>query len=128
MADCMQFPNDWQDFLSQYSFADDKQIYTNGSDLIPVFRAIQLIEHLLQERPKQVRGYWKKDSQFSSVFCSKCGFPAIEQYICDSIPPKQYLSEYCPWCGAKMDEKVTHDLCKGHKCPRQTEPPEAKQE
>lgn len=64
---------------------------------------------LLKEQPEQKCGYWKKDSQFSSVFCSKCGFPAIEQYICDSIPPKQYLSKYCPWCGAKMDEEVKQD-------------------
>lgn len=109
MSDCMQFPNDWQDFLGQYSFADDKEIYTNGSELIPVFRVVQLIQHLLQERPKQVRGYWKKDSQFSGVSCSKCGFPAVEQYVCDSFPHEQYLSDYCPWCGAKMDEEVKQD-------------------
>lgn len=67
----------------------------------------------VQERSGKVRGYWKKDPQFSSVFCSKCGFSAVEQYICDSIPPKQYLSEYCPWCGSKMDEEVKQDDRKG---------------
>lgn len=50
MADCMTFPNDWHDFIKDYSFIDSKQVYTNGSELIQVFRVIQLIEHLLIEQ------------------------------------------------------------------------------
>ena len=50
MADCMTFPEDWRDFLRDYSFRDSEEVYTNGSELIPVFRVEQLIEHLLKTR------------------------------------------------------------------------------
>lgn len=50
MADCMMFPNDWHDFLKDYSFIDSEHVYTNGSELIQVFRVAQLIEHLLKEQ------------------------------------------------------------------------------
>lgn len=50
MPDCMVFPEDWHDFLKDYSFKDSEEIYTNGSHLIPVFRVEQLIEHLLEKQ------------------------------------------------------------------------------
>ena len=46
MAQCMTFPEDWHDFLNNYSFIDEEHIYTNGSRLIQVFRVEQLLEHL----------------------------------------------------------------------------------
>ena len=49
MPDCMMpFPEDWHDFLKDYSFDDSQEVYTNGSRLIPVFRVEQLIKHLLK--------------------------------------------------------------------------------
>ena len=42
----MNFPDDWREFLHDYSFKDTEEIYTNGSELMPVFRVEQLIEHL----------------------------------------------------------------------------------
>lgn len=55
MADCMMFPKDWHDFIKDYSFIDSERVYTNGSELIQVFRAIQLIEHLLIEQEEQIK-------------------------------------------------------------------------
>lgn len=43
MGDCMEFPNTIKEFINQYSFKDEKEIYTNGSELIPVFRVMQEI-------------------------------------------------------------------------------------
>lgn len=37
MPDCMTFPENWHDFLNDYSFDDSKEIYTNGTRLIPCF-------------------------------------------------------------------------------------------
>lgn len=54
MADCMSFPDDWREFLRFYSFKDEEEVYTNGSELIPVFRVVQLIGHLLSEKPARV--------------------------------------------------------------------------
>ena len=48
MSDCMIFPEDWHDFLKDYSFDDSEEVYTNGSRLIQVYRVEQLIEHLLE--------------------------------------------------------------------------------
>lgn len=47
MGDQMEFPENPIEFLEQYSFKDKHEIYTNGSELIPVFRVKQMIEHYL---------------------------------------------------------------------------------
>lgn len=41
----MEFPETIEEFIEQYSFKDEKQIYTNGSVLLPVFRVKQMIDH-----------------------------------------------------------------------------------
>lgn len=45
MADRMEFPKTIQEFMDGYSFKDDKEVYTNGSRLIPTFRVEQALEH-----------------------------------------------------------------------------------
>lgn len=44
-GEMMQFPNNKKQFLDKYSFLDRERIYTNGSLLIPTFRAEQALEH-----------------------------------------------------------------------------------
>lgn len=45
MADSMMFPREWEKFIEDYSFTDSEEVYTNGSELVPVFRVEQMIEH-----------------------------------------------------------------------------------
>lgn len=45
MADKMTFPENFMDFIKDYSFKDEEKIYTNGIDLIPVFRVEQAWDH-----------------------------------------------------------------------------------
>ena len=45
MATMMDFPKTVDEFIKQYSFKDKKEIYTNGSNLIPVFRVEQMLNH-----------------------------------------------------------------------------------
>lgn len=45
MADVMMFPNSWGEFLEDYSFKDKEEVYTNGTELVPVFRVEQMVEH-----------------------------------------------------------------------------------
>ena len=45
MADAMTFPRTFMEFIKKYSFKDEKEIYTNGADLIPVFRVEQAQDH-----------------------------------------------------------------------------------
>lgn len=54
MTNCMNFSDDWREFLKSYSFKDIEELYTNGSELIPVFRVEQLIEHLLKAQEPRV--------------------------------------------------------------------------
>ena len=48
MGDCMSYPETIEEFIKQYSFKDTEEIYTNGAELIPVFRVMQAIEHYIQ--------------------------------------------------------------------------------
>ena len=45
MSECMPIPDNWKDFVKEYSFKDIREIYTNGSWLIPTFRVEQMMEH-----------------------------------------------------------------------------------
>lgn len=42
--DMMEFPTSFDEFAKQYAFKDIEKFYTNGSDLIPVFRVKQWLE------------------------------------------------------------------------------------
>lgn len=44
-AQQMDFPETFEEFAEDYGFKDDKEVYTNGSDLIPVFRVKQWLDH-----------------------------------------------------------------------------------
>ena len=57
MGDVMNFPKEPKDFIESYSFRDIERVYTNGSELIPVFRVKQMLEHYL---PEQARSIVKK--------------------------------------------------------------------
>ena len=67
MADVMEFPEYWEDFIEDYSFKDDQHIYTNGSELIPVSRVKQMVNHyfatgadaIAQAVEKELRGETK---------------------------------------------------------------------
>lgn len=44
MSEQMEFPITFERFAKEYGFKDDKEVYTNGSDLIPIFRVKQWLE------------------------------------------------------------------------------------
>lgn len=43
-VDMMEFPETFDGFAKRYGFKDEYEVYTNGSDLIPVFRVKQWLE------------------------------------------------------------------------------------
>ena len=49
MADRMEFPRTMKEFIDSYSFKDREEIYTNGAELIPVFRVEQAFEYYEKE-------------------------------------------------------------------------------
>lgn len=54
----MKFPENWKNFLEEYSFLDSKKIYTNGSKLIPVFRVEQMAEHYMKATCDECKKFW----------------------------------------------------------------------
>ena len=42
----MDFPNTFDEFVKDYGFRDKQEVYTNGSELIQVFRVKQWLEHI----------------------------------------------------------------------------------
>ena len=45
MAEMMTFPETFEEFAEEYGFVDEKEVYTNGSELIAIFRVKQWLEH-----------------------------------------------------------------------------------
>jgi hypothetical protein len=56
MNDQMKFPETFDEFAEDFGFKDREEIYTNGAELIPVFRVKQWIEHDIQ--PMNVTNRW----------------------------------------------------------------------
>ena len=45
LGEVMIFPDTVEEFMEQYKIADTKQIYTNGTEFVPIFRMKQWFEH-----------------------------------------------------------------------------------
>ena len=45
MSDCMHFPDTVEEFMEQYKMTDAKQVYSNGTEYVPIFRMEQWFEH-----------------------------------------------------------------------------------
>lgn len=102
MADSMSFPNTFDEFAEQFKIIDKEEVYTNGSELIPIFRVKQWLEH--QEALKH--GY---DTGECNMFkCSVCGYGVDDIYEEDETNYPVWSFNYCPNCGAKMDGKDTN--------------------
>lgn len=46
MSDMMTFPATVEEFMEQYKIVDDEKVYTNGAELVPIFRMMQWFEHV----------------------------------------------------------------------------------
>lgn len=54
MNDMMTFPETVEEFMYKYKITDTEQIYTNGAELVPIFRMKQWFDH----KPEQKKGEW----------------------------------------------------------------------
>ena len=103
MADMMNFPKRWEDFLHDYEFEDSRRVYTNGSRLIPSFRVKQMMEHyaLRPVSREQVEKAWTAEwtvDEFGHK-CSKCG-----EYLPDGEDVRK--PQFCPECGRAMTDEA----------------------
>ena len=99
MGDCMTFPATFEEFAEEYKIVDSKEVYTNGTELIPIFR----VKQWLEDRPindKEVVGEWLK--------VKDRGIFGKEYYRCSNCKSRNGLNisfNYCFNCGAKMNKK-----------------------
>lgn len=88
----MEFPNTWEEFEKSYGFVDIKEIYTNGSRLIPSFRVEQWLDHI--KRMEQKKGTWIDTTEV-------IGFPSCKCSVCGSKAGMKWMN-FCPNCGADL--------------------------
>lgn len=46
MPDSMMFPKTVGEFMEKYKIVDTEEVYTNGAELVPIFRMKQWFEHV----------------------------------------------------------------------------------
>lgn len=92
MSDAMMFPKTVYEFMEQYKIVDSDEVYTNGAELVPIFRMKQWFEHVDAEPIRH--GHWIRNDN-GTYSCSECH---------SWVPNEQhYYARYCLFCGAKMD-------------------------
>ena len=50
MSEAMTFPDGVEEFMEQYKVVDTEQVYTNGTEFVPIFRMRQWFQHEPRQR------------------------------------------------------------------------------
>lgn len=84
MNEQMEFPNTFDEFAKEYGFKDDKEIYTNGSELITIFRVKQWLEHI--NKPTQMidkSNFDQRQYKADTDMAYECGRASVLSVIDD---------------------------------------------
>ena len=65
MADMMDYPPTWEEFIDNFTILDVEEVYTNRDVLVPLFRVKQMIEHYY--KPEKTIEDAFKDKKFIGV-------------------------------------------------------------
>ena len=71
-TEIMEFPETFEQFAKEYGFKDSDEVYTNGSDLIPIFRVKQWLEHEMsaeQYRQRMIQAFHNTDCDELIAIC-----------------------------------------------------------
>ena len=55
MGEQMMFPNTIEEFIDDYKFIDKEKVYTNGSELIQVYRIKQCLDYYNDKKDKEIQ-------------------------------------------------------------------------
>lgn len=114
MADCMAFPKTAEEFIEQYKFTDTKQEYTNGAELIPVFRVKQMLEHYVAEGNhvpgkcdycQEFEDPWDAPMIASWADAPDRGICLYNGFLFADVVGGDYVEatvNFCPMCGRKL--------------------------
>ena len=96
MPDTMSFPKTLDEFMRQYKIVDTEKIYTNGAELIPIFR-IEQWEDAHKNVVERKKGYWEyvDDVDYRCSVCHKYAYGCLGEVLSGHY-------KFCPYCGAKM--------------------------
>ena len=94
-GEVMQFPKTVEEFMEEYKVVDTEHVYTNGTELVPIFRMEQWFEHIGAESIKI--GHWIEKGT-GVAECDVCHQQNL--YRQDGVG---VLTKYCPSCGARME-------------------------
>lgn len=117
MSDIMTFPDTVEEFMEQYKLVDTYHVYTNGTEMVPIFRMKQWFEHIsaqsdvareiatIIENEKDMRvigerkrGKWKKAYADHEAF----GIRPFYRYCSACCSTTVFPYNFCPECGADM--------------------------
>lgn len=112
MGEIMYMPETPEEFIKDYQFVDTKEYYTNGAELIMVYRVEQMLDHYFRRERNAdatpvVHAKWARDENFNTV-CTGCG-KKLPTFHCYNEETDEEWDEpidetpFCPNCGAKMD-------------------------
>lgn len=102
--------------LRMFSFKDDEQFYTNGVELVPLYRVVQILEHFkVQELVDKVPYYEKLESKatpkkplFEDIGnirhhkCPDCG-KTISHEVTGTVKTFSTKHNFCSKCGQAID-------------------------
>lgn len=96
MSDMMTFPDTVEEFMEQYKIVDTKQVYTNGTELVPIFRMKQWFEHLQTIEPERKIGTWEPVEEIPSIR------KRFKRYCCSNCKKEGFDTwNFCPECGQR---------------------------
>ena len=100
MSECMTFPDTVEEFMDSYKIVDTEQVYTNGTEMVPIYRMRQWFEH----EPERKKGKW-----IDAVLPNDSGGLQVQVCNqCNTFFPLAYTGgghNFCPNCGADMREE-----------------------
>lgn len=101
MADKIKFPKTMKEFIDSYSFKDKEEIYTNGAELIPVFRVEQALEHY----KKEIRN--KAIDEFAEQLKERILGMQMVELQGEDVCPCRETGEECPY----MNQDIGCQYC-----------------
>ncbi len=87
MGETMNFPDTVDEFMDMYKIVDVEDVYTNGIDMIPIFRMRQWLDHVKQVNDSEVEDLKYHINYLEKKICMLEGYISALRFVvrCDGI-------------------------------------------
>ena len=97
-GEVMDFPNTFDEFVKDYGFKDKEEVYTNGSELIQVYRVKQWLEHINETTTMIDKSNFSQEQYKADLQSAyDCGVASVKQEP-RWIPVREKLPNDRDWC------------------------------